>query len=109
MATLPCVRNPGWWDTGDPGNRLAALLCAACPARARCEAAEERSYGVVRAGTIWTDAGHPAPLCGCGRPILGRARHCTTCDPPWPRRWDQQTVWRQQKRRQRARTEAVAA
>jgi hypothetical protein len=104
---LPGWESGNWWDTGDDGNRLAVLLCAACPIRARC--ADRLSpvgpvgpVGVVCAGVAYDDTGRPAPLCGCGRPavivrisktdradrtvtarVTGRgAGSCTLCVPP---------------------------
>lgn len=109
-----CVDRPAdWWDTGDGGNRLAMTMCRlACPLINRCPVLHGgRAYGVVAAGQAWTDAGVPAPVCKCGRPVLRSAGIvCLTCDPPPPRRWnlDQRTYWRQQKRRQRAEQKASA-
>ena len=113
-----CARRPAeWWETGDPGNRLAMLLCRnACGLLDACPGIEDgRAYGMVAAGRVWSDFGRPLRLCGCGRPVVVRSRApgrgasgmCRTCDPPpplvWPpRRLSRTTYWRKQKRMRRA-------
>jgi hypothetical protein len=103
------TRPPEWWETGDPGNRLAMLLCGVCPARQRCADTSTGEYGVVRAGVAYLDCGRVAPICHCGRPIAtyrGRTLSgcCATCRVPTLRAWrqDRRKYWAEYYRQRKA-------
>lgn len=73
-----CATRPAeWWETGDAGNRLALLLCAACPLRG-CD--DPEPHGVIVNGTAYGDAGEPLAVCHCGYPVqtVGRPGPCCT-------------------------------
>lgn len=85
----PCQTRPAdWWEFGDDGNRLALLLCAACPGclfPADCGPA-----GVIVAGRAYDEDGQLHTLCECGYPAQAPAtRHqgrnpqkCSRCKLP---------------------------
>lgn len=84
----PCQTRPAdWWEFGDDGNRLAILLCAACPGclfPADCHPA-----GVIVAGRAYDDDGDAHKLCPCGYPAQSKptGHHtkkqlCSRCTPP---------------------------
>jgi len=81
------TRPEDWWEFGDAGNRLALTLCrVACPVLEACAARDPGSAGVIRAAVAWTNAGKPAAMCPCGRPIVPKpsriSSQCIICDPP---------------------------
>lgn len=81
---------PEYFYTGDDGNRLALMLCEACPARTdvTCSAGlpDPRPHGVIRAGIAYSEAGYPLGICDCGYPFVtghgGPNTLCHRCDPP---------------------------
>ncbi|MFE9955862.1 hypothetical protein [Micromonospora sp. NPDC005299] len=101
-----CVgQPPEFWDTGDPGNRLALQLCAVCPARRdeNCLVGEpdRKPFGVIRAGVAYNERGGRCPTCDCGYPVddLPDARRqltgCRHCRVPKLRSWDSTFMNRQ--------------
>lgn len=67
-AALCRTRPQEFWWTGDYGNRLALLLCGACPYRARCAGQNPEPYGVIVAGVAYGDRGERLAVCHCGYP-----------------------------------------
>lgn len=95
-----------WWDTGDPGNRLALALCRVCPARdgSTCLAgqADQRPAGVIRAGVAFNERGRRCDICAvCGYPVddvLAPSRippGCRHCRVPRLRSWSRTFMTRQ--------------
>lgn len=97
MSRALCRTRPAeWWWTGDDGNRLALLICSACPVVDRCTGDEP--HGVIVGGVAYDDHGERLGLCGCGRPVPYPVRaFCYTCVP------SQRTVVPAVKRRGRPR------
>lgn len=85
---LCMTRPPEWWDLGNDGNRLALLLCNACPRVARCGEGDPKPHGVILAGIAWADSGVALPICWCGYPQTnyrgGTAADCPRCRVPDP-------------------------
>lgn len=96
-AGLCQTRPPEFWDTGDPGNRLALALCRVCPARAgeTCLAGETDPHpaGVIRAGVAYNERGRVCPVCECGYPVDDLSHPsrwrpgCRHCRVPRVRSW----------------------
>lgn len=120
-----------WWTTGDPGNRLALLICQLrCPVRTECAQPDDgdeylpgisdgarrrpRHAGVIRGGVAHhPDTGMPLPVCACGYPFsrTGGATECRSCDPPHTAvRWfSRRAQTRAKEQARRARKEALAS
>jgi hypothetical protein len=82
----PCHRLPAdWWESGDPGNRLAMTICrTACTVRDQCDQADPQPAGIVHAGVAYNDRGEPYPTCPCGNPVIRRSARpgwCWACEP----------------------------
>lgn len=74
MTGLCFTQPPEYWDTGDPGNRLALGLCRVCPLRDGDDCAaglpDQRPHGVIRAGVAYNERGGVCPTCDrCGYPV----------------------------------------
>lgn len=85
VTQLCATRPPDWWDTYDPGARLALALCSVCPSMPACGGGRE--YGVIRAGVAWNDVGVQVGICSCGYPLPFSAEgverpECYRCEPP---------------------------
>lgn len=106
--TFLCQTRPAeWWETGDPGNRLAIGLCGACPGRVECAAGVRAEAGVIRAGVAYTEQGKVALICHCGYPDDRRqdprrpARCCRWCELPKVRNWSRREYWKSYYQRRR--------
>ena len=103
-----CFTQPAeFWDTGDPGNRLALALCRVCPLRqgedCRAGLADPRPAGVIRAGVAFNERGGRCDICPtCGYPmddLPDRRRPdkpvgCRHCRPPQPTSWQRRFMTR---------------
>ena len=94
-----------FWETGDPGNRLALALCRVCPARRGEDCAagqpDPRPTGVIRGGVAYNERGGRCPICPvCGYPVTDlpdRCRPvCVRCRVPRLRSWDSTFMSRKQ-------------
>jgi hypothetical protein len=90
MSRPLCASLPAdWWDTGDPGNRLALQICGRCTG---CPDDDPQPHGVIRRGVAYFDTGKAVPICpSCGRPnvsyrggAVGLCSSCTVPDVPIP-------------------------
>ena len=87
MTAQLCRGRPAdWWETGDPGNALAVLICGLC---AGCPDNDLEPHGVIRRGIAYSDAGKPLPPCSnCAMPNTAftggdaSRKRCTSCADP---------------------------
>ena len=81
MTALCAGRDPDWWTTGDPGNRLAVMICRRCTS---CPGDDPTPHGVIRQGVAYSDTGIALPACSnCGAPnaaYLGGPAEFSRCD-----------------------------
>lgn len=106
------TRPPEWWETGDPGNRLAIGLCRVCPGREECAAGARGEAGVIRAGVAYLERGGVAEICHCGYPDDRRADYrrsyacCRRCAVPRLRNWSRKRYWAEQYKARKAKGNA---
>lgn len=125
MIGLCETRPAEWWETGDPGNRLALALCRVCPQRRGddCLAGlpDPKPTGVIRAAVAYNQRGGICPICErCGYPVHDlpesrwkRSPGCTHCRVPTPQSWvrrygDRREYWRAQWRKRKKAGEKAA-